>query len=106
MELNLITAGLKTVAILFVVLGLLVLTLYLMKRFLLVRQGAKGDLFIKVVSSLHLSPKERIEVIEVLGEKIVVGVSPGNISFLTRLDDSDKENKKIEGKRKDHDTKE
>jgi len=106
MELNLITAGLKTVAILFVVLGLLVLTLYLMKRFLLVRQGAKGDLFIKVVSSLHLSPKERIEVIEVLGEKIVVGVAPGNISFLTRLNDSDKENKKIEGKRKDHDTKE
>ena len=105
-ELNLISTGLKTMAMLFLVLGLLVLVLYFMKRFLFLRRGAKGDLFIKVLSSLHLSPKERIEVIEVSGEKIVLGVTPGNISFLTKLSDLPAEHKEIQGKEKNHEIKE
>jgi flagellar protein FliO/FliZ len=86
-ELNLIGTGLKTVAMLSIVLGLLVLVLYLMKRFLFINRGAKGNLLIKILSSLHLSPKERIEVIEISGERIVLGITPGNITFLTKLDD-------------------
>jgi len=105
-ELNLISTGLKTMAMLFLVLGLLVLVLYFMKRFLFLRRGAKGDLLIKVLSSLHLSPKERIEVIEVSGEKIVLGVTPGNISFLTRLNDLPEENRETNGKEKNHEIKE
>ena len=105
-ELNLISTGIKTMAMLFLVLGLLVLVLYFMKRFLLLRRGAKGDSLIKVLSSLHLSPKERIEVIEVSGEKIVLGVAPGSISFLTKLNDLHKEDKETDGKRKDHEIKE
>jgi len=105
-EPNLISTGLKTAAMLFVVLGLLLLVLYLMKRFLVLRQGPKGDLFIKVLSSLHLSPKERIEVIEILGEKIVVGVTPGNISFLTKLNNLHKQDKETDGKRENHEIKE
>jgi flagellar biogenesis protein FliO len=83
-ELNLIGTGLRTVAMLSIVLGLLVLVLYLMKRFLFINRGAKGDLLIKILSSL---PKERIEVIEISGERIVLGITPGNITFLTKLDD-------------------
>jgi len=86
-ELNLIGTGLRTVAMLSIVLGLLVLVLYLMKRFLFINRGAKGDLLIKILSSLHLSPKERIEVIEISGERIVLGITPGNITFLTKLED-------------------
>ena len=86
-ELNLIGTGLRTVAMLSIVLGLLVLVLYLMKRFLFINRGVKGDLLIKILSSLHLSPKERIEVIEISGERIVLGITPGNITFLTKLDD-------------------
>ncbi|MDY7038420.1 MAG: flagellar biosynthetic protein FliO [Thermodesulfobacteriota bacterium] len=86
-DLNLISTGIKTAAMLFVVLGLVVLVLYLMKKFFFMRQGTKGDLVIKVLSSLHLSPKARIEVIEISGEKIVLGITPSNISFLTRLND-------------------
>jgi flagellar protein FliO/FliZ len=86
-ELNLIGTGLRTVAMLSIVLGLLVLVLYLMKRFLFINRGAKGDLLIKILSSLHLSPKERIEVIEISGEKIVLGITPGSITFLTKLND-------------------
>ena len=85
--LNLISTGLKTVAMLAIVLGLLILLLYFMKRFLFVSRGVKGDLFIKILSSLHLSPKERIEVIEISGERIVLGITPGNITFLTKLDE-------------------
>ena len=86
-ELNLIGTGLRTVAMLSIVLGLLVLVLYLMKRFLFINRGVKGNLLIKILSSLHLSPKERIEVIEISGERIVLGITPGNITFLTKLDD-------------------
>lgn len=105
-EVNLISTGLKTMAMLFLVLGLLVLVLYVMKRFLFLRRGVKGNLFIKVVSSLHLSPKERIEVIEISGEKIVVGITPGNISFLTKLGDLHGESQEIHGNGKDHELKE
>ena len=87
-ELNMITTGIKTAAMLLIVLGFLLLVLYLMKRFLFQRKGTNGDLTIKVISSLHLSSKERIEVIEISGEKIVLGVAPGNINYLTKLNES------------------
>jgi len=86
-ELNLISAGIKTMAMLAIVLGLLVMVLYFMKKFLFLKRGIKGGVIIKVLSSLHLSPKERIEVIEISGQRLVVGVTPGAISFLTKLDD-------------------
>ena len=100
-ELNLIGTGLRTVAMLSIVLGLLVLVLYLMKRFLFISRGAKGDLLIKILSSLHLSPKERIEVIEISGERIVLGITPGNITFLTKLDDFSGETGESTGNKED-----
>ena len=86
-ELSMINTGVKTAAMLFIVLGLAVLVLYLMKKFLFLRRETKGDLAIKVLSSLHLSSKERIEVIEISGERIVLGIAPGNISYITKLND-------------------
>ncbi len=85
MELDLINTGLKTIAMLFIVLGFLILVLYLVKKFILPRGKTQGDTLIKVLSTLHLSSKERVEVIEISGEKIVVGVTPGSISFLTKI---------------------
>ena len=84
-EPELINTGLKTMAMLFIVLGVLILVLYIMKKYMSPKGKGKGDLIIKVVSSLHLSQKERIEVIEISGERIVVGITPGNINFLTKL---------------------
>jgi flagellar biosynthetic protein FliO len=105
-ELNLVSTGLKTAATLFLVLGLLILVLYIMKRFVFLKRGIKGDLLIKVISSLHLSPKARIEVIEISGERIVLGITPGNIRFLTKLNDLNVENEAISQDRKDHGIKE
>jgi flagellar protein FliO/FliZ len=85
LEPELINTGIKTAAMLFIVLGILVLLLYVMKRFMSPKGKYKGDLLIKTISSLYLSPKDRIEVIEILGERIVIGVTPGKINYLTKL---------------------
>ncbi len=101
-ELNFIETGLKTMAMLFIVIALLILFLWFIKRFFLSRRGVKENLFIKVLSSLYLSPKERLEVIEISGEKIVLGVTPGSITFITKLNDLNMDNGNINGKSKDH----
>lgn len=95
---DLINTGLKTMAMLFIVLGFLILVFYLAKKFILPKGKAKGDLLIKVLSTLHLSPKERVEVIEILGEKIVLGVTPGSINFLTKLSEIKQDHRAIDGK--------
>ena len=101
-EHELINTGIKTIAMLFIVLGVLVLVLYIMKKFISPKGRGKGELIIKVVSSLHLSPKERVEVIEISGERIVVGITPGNINFLTKLSRHKERNGNIENVGKDH----
>jgi len=100
LEADLINTGIKTIAMLFIVLGFLVLALILMKKYLLPKQKVKGDIIIKVLSSLHISPKERIEVIEVSGKRIVLGITPGRINFLTKLDELNqgKNGKNVSGK--------
>lgn len=92
-EVNLLSTGLKTAGMLLIVLGLLIGVLFIMKRFSFFQRESKGELPIRVLSTRHLSPKERIEVIEISGEKIVVGISPNNITLLTKLKDSDEQNK-------------
>jgi len=81
------------------VLGFLILVLYLVKKFILPKGKVKGDVLIKVLSTLHLSSKERVEVIEISGEKIVLGVAPGSISFLTKLSDIKQDHRAIDGSR-------
>jgi len=95
--LDLINTGLKTMAMLFIVLGFLILVLFLVKKFILPRGKAKGDMLIKVLSTLHLSSKERVEVIEISGEKIVLGVTPGSISLLTKLGDIKQDHRVSDG---------
>ena len=97
-----LSAGIKTMAMLFLVLGLLVFVLYFMKRFMFKGRDSKGNVFIKVVSSLHLSPKERIEVIDVSGERIVLGITPGNINFLTKIGSTRDEEKELIEQRYDY----
>jgi len=92
-EVNLLSTGLKTAGMLLIVLALLIGVLFIMKRFSFFQRESRGELPIRVLSTKHLSPKERIEVIEISGEKIVVGISPNNITFLTKLKENDEQNK-------------
>jgi flagellar protein FliO/FliZ len=105
-EFSLLSTGFRAIAMLFIVLGLMIFVLYLMRRFLLLRRRAGGDLFIKTLSSMNLSPKQKIEVIEILGEKIVLGITPGNIRFLTKLSDFPGGSKEPQGSSRDYEIKE
>jgi len=87
MDSELVNMGLKTLAMLCLVLGLLFLTLYSLKKFSLFRRNESKGTPIRVISSHYLSGKERIEIIEVSGERLVLAVTPGQISFLTKLAD-------------------
>ncbi|MBU3948913.1 MAG: flagellar biosynthetic protein FliO [Proteobacteria bacterium] len=91
-EVNLLSTGLKTAAMLLIVLAVLICVLYIMKRFLFFQKKSGEEQLIKVVSSMHLSPKERIQVVEISGERIVIGITPGSINFLARLSDGNERN--------------
>jgi len=79
-------AALKTSAMLCIVVAILILVVFLMKRFFYLKDGPGHGQFIKVLASYHVTPKERIALIDVAGEKIVIGMAPGNITFLTKIE--------------------
>lgn len=76
---------LKSVAMLCVVLGILIGLLLLMKRFLDSRGSHAERGIIKVLASYYIAPKERIMLIEVLGERILIGVTPQSINRLATI---------------------
>ena len=82
---NLVSTGVKTMAMLLVVLALLVITLYLFKRFTNMHTHNAGDVSIKTLSSLALTPKDKLQVVQIEGERIVVGVSPSGINYITKI---------------------
>jgi flagellar protein FliO/FliZ len=86
-DISLISIGIRTAATLFIVLGLLVLVLYILKRFVFVKHAWKNDAHLRVISSLHVGSKARIEIIEIEGQKILLGITPENITFLTKVPD-------------------
>ena len=82
-------AALKTSAMLCIVVAILILVVFVMKRFFYLKDGSGHGQFIKVLASYHMTPKERIALIDVAGEKIVIGMAPGNITFLTKIEKSE-----------------
>jgi len=81
--------GLKTMAMLCIVIAGLLLVLFLMKRFFYQKDGYNQGQLIKMLSSYHVAPKERIALIDVAGEKLVIGITPENISCLAKIEDSE-----------------
>ena len=76
----------KSFGVLFAVLAIFLLALYLVRRFS-GRFGTKGsESLIKVLSVHHLSPKEKLVLVSVLEESVLLGVSPAGISSLARFD--------------------
>jgi flagellar biogenesis protein FliO len=82
-----IGSGAKALATLCFVLALAVGVLVAMKKFVFYRQAGKREAMIRRLSSISLSARERIEVVEVSGQKLVLGVAQGGISLLLRLSD-------------------
>ena len=82
-------AGLKTLAMLCIVLGILILVLFLLKRLSYLKQGRGHGQLIRVLSSYHMTPKERIALIDVAGQKMVIGMTPGSITCLAQINKSE-----------------
>ncbi len=76
---------LKSAAMLSIVLALLVGALFLMRRLFYGNAAVAGRGIIRTVASSHLAPKERVVLIEVLGEMLLLGVTPHTISFLAKI---------------------
>ena len=77
---------LRSFAMLCVVLGLLLLFLYLVKRLSGYRRGEGGEGLIRLLAAYPVAPRERILLLEVMGERILVGVTPQHINCLAVLD--------------------
>jgi flagellar protein FliO/FliZ len=76
----------KSFGMLFAVLFIFLLILYLVRRFS-GRFGNSGPTaLIKVLSVHHLSPKEKLVLVAVQEESILIGISPAGISSLARFD--------------------
>lgn len=85
---DLLGATLKTFTMLCLVLALLILILYLIKRFFYLRNSLSDEKLIRVIATSHLAPKARIALVEVMGKKLVVGVAQDSIHFLTKIEPS------------------
>ncbi len=94
-----IGSGAKALATLCLVLALAVAVLVVMKKVVFYRQGGKKEAMIRRLFSIPLSAKERIEVVEVSGQKLVLGVAQGGISLLLRLSDETAERGEPHGRK-------
>lgn len=84
---DIITAVFKMISALAVVLGLMALTAYGARRFLGQRMGLPGNgPLMRVQASIKIGVKKEIALIEVGESFLVVGVTPNQISLLTRLE--------------------
>ena len=70
------------------VLALLGLTLYLLKRYGSNLQNKSGKK-IRLVETLNLSPKQRLILVELGAETLLIGVSQNNMTLLGRFSKSD-----------------
>jgi flagellar biosynthetic protein FliO len=84
-SIDLIGTGIKSAAMLMVVLGILFAVLWAAKRFMLPNRGSQNGLPINLESSLYLSPKQRIAVVAVGGDTLVLGITPERINLLTKM---------------------
>jgi flagellar biosynthetic protein FliO len=81
--------GLKTFGTLCIVIGILIAVLFLVKRFLYRDSRFGQGQLIKMLSSYHVGAKQRIALIDVAGEKLVIGITPENLTCLTKIENAD-----------------
>jgi flagellar protein FliO/FliZ len=80
----------KTAGMLSLVVALLLVVLYLVRRYSL--QGGRslsGKNPIRMIASYHLAPREKVVLIDVSGERILLGVTPQTINALAILNRED-----------------
>lgn len=87
-ELSFFPALLKMFFALAIVIGLLVATMYVLRRYLSHSpSGSRDGSLIQVIATRYLGPKCSILMVEVLGKVIVLGLTSGQMTVLTTIDD-------------------
>jgi len=76
----------RTFGVLFMALALLLFVFYLIRRFLVARVKDGTRDLIRVLTVHHLSPKEKLVLVTVLDETILIGVTPNQISKIAVLE--------------------
>ena len=84
---DMVTAGLKMIASLGVVLAMIFFLLYGIKKLTRQRMGATGGKRIQVLESHYMGVKKSISLVRVPGKVLVLGISGDRINLLDTLDD-------------------
>jgi len=77
---------LKSFGMLCVVLALLIVVLWLLRRVYHHSGGGQPGL-IQILASSYVAPKERIVLVDVIGEKLLLGITSQQINLLTKIAD-------------------
>jgi len=88
--LSLTTTIFKTLGSLAIVIGLMLLLLFWIRKMGLVRVGSRQEGLISVLDSQMLAPKKQVSVLEVAGAYLVVGLTEQKITLLATLDANDR----------------
>lgn len=80
---------LKSIGMLCVVLAALVCLLMVIRRLSSIRSGGEDKKLIRHLASFHISPKERLMLMDVKGKQVLLGVSQTAINTLVTFDDDD-----------------
>lgn len=70
---------------LLIVLIVVIVSAYILKRFQITAQG--GHQGLKVITSVHLGTKERVVVVQVADKQLVLGVTANQVTLLDTLDE-------------------
>lgn len=80
------TSSIRVVAAFLIVLSLMLITYYFVKKYLLKEGSLLGmEKQVKVISTNYLGSKKNITLVEIAGEVLVLGVTATNITMLTKI---------------------
>ncbi len=79
-------AFVRTFSMLFLVLAGLILVLYLIRKFSTIKGLKGGRDYIRIVSTHALSAKERLVLVDVMGDIILLGVTSQSITKISSVD--------------------
>lgn len=81
------SAFFKTGVVLLFVIGALLFLLYLLKRFSNLKIIKSRQAYIKVLEIHHFAPKEKVVLMEVMGKRLLIGVTAQSIQTLATIDE-------------------
>ncbi|MDY7031479.1 MAG: flagellar biosynthetic protein FliO [Thermodesulfobacteriota bacterium] len=90
-DVNLFSSTLKMIGSLAFVLAGILVTYWVVKKFLLKNSGVfSGGHLIRTLATSYLGQKKSVSIVEVAGELLILGVTSNHISLLTKIEDKER----------------